>query len=246
MLDIARALRYTIAVIDVIDWGVREYADALAAQRALHARRVRGEIRDTLVFVEHPPVFTIGRQGGAGNFRVPRTVIESKGIPVVEIERGGDVTYHGPGQLVAYPVFLLPPGRRNIHAFVRMVEAAVTDTCRALGVPALTVEGLTGVWAGSSAGAPLHAPVWRGERKLASIGLAFRQWTSYHGLALNVNNDLAPFSFIHLCGLKGKQATSLALETGSPVDIKHVRGIMASRIQSLWEAFRNDTSRQAV
>ena len=230
-------------IFSLEDWATRPYAVALAAQRDLVARRVRGECGDTLVFVEHPPVFTLGRQGGRAHILVADDILHARGIEVIEVERGGDITYHGPGQLIAYPIFRLPEGRRNIKAFMRALEQAVARTCTDCGVPAKTIEGLTGVWVGEGTD---HAPAWRDERKICSMGLAFRSWTSYHGLALNVNCDLTPFSFMHLCGLKGVQATSLAQERGTPIEMTVVKQSLARHINDTWGSFIHGNDRQKV
>jgi len=223
-------------LFSIVDWGVREYRACLDAQRDLVARRIAGSCGDTLVFAEHPPVLTIGRQGGKANILVSPDVLRSRGIEVVEIERGGDITYHGPGQLVAYPIFLLPEDHRDVHRFLRCLEKAVADTCRDFGVQAMTISGLTGVWVGSNG---RNASAWQGEKKICSMGLAFRKWVSFHGLALNVNGDLSPFSFINLCGLKGKQPTSLAKECGADIDLADVKKALALHLTDLWSSFIN-------
>ncbi len=216
---------------------MREYRAALAAQRDILARRISGTCGDTLVLTGHPAVLTIGRQGSADNITVSSETLRARGIEVLEVERGGDITFHGPGQLVAYPIFRLPRYRRDVKAFIRAIERAVVATCREFGAPAVTIEGLTGVWTGRDNGRMLHLAEWSGEKKIASIGLAFKRWTSYHGVALNVSGDLAPFSYIHLCGLKGKTATSLAEATGRRADIEEVKRRFVRHMREMWREF---------
>ena len=214
------------------------YEEARTRQRELLERRINGQCSDTLVLVEHPPVFTIGRQGSRANILVSDAVLAEKAITVLEVERGGDITYHGPGQLVAYPIFQLPEGHRNVKAFIRNIEDAVARTCRHFGVQAVTIEGLTGVWVGADSPDGTHLSCWKGEKKLASIGLAFRKWISYHGVALNVCGDMTPFTYMHLCGLKGKQAISLAAAAGREIGLDEVKPIFIQQIQELWNAIQ--------
>jgi len=167
---------------EIVDLGVRDYASTLELQRAMVAERARGERGDAVLLVEHPPVVTVGRRGrGPGGF-APRG-----GVPVVEVERGGEATYHGPGQAVVYPIVFLPEGRRDLHAFLRALEGAVIDTLAGYGVAGERVAGKTGVFVGG--------------RKVASIGVAVSRWVTYHGVALNVDTDLRGFAGFAPCGL---------------------------------------------
>jgi len=218
---------------DLQDWGLCPYGDAQARQRELLAARMRNACGDTLVLVEHPPVFTIGKQGSTANILVSADQLT---IPVVHVERGGDITYHGPGQLVAYPIFLLPPGRRDVKSFLRALEDAIVAACRAFGAPALTIEGLTGVWIANDDG-PARRPHWHGEKKIASLGCAFKQWIGYHGLAVNIDNDLTPFSYIHLCGLRGKQAVSLKDCCAAPVTLAAFKPVFIRCMETMWNEF---------
>jgi len=223
-----------MAVFDVIDWGSRPYLEGYGGQKDLLNARLGGEICDTLVLVEHPPVFTIGRQGSRDNILVSDTFLKEKGIDVLEIERGGDVTYHGPGQLVGYPIFHLPVGKRDVKRFFRELEQVIIRTCRRFAVPAVTIEGLTGVWAGTEATDGTHLGTWQDEKKIASIGLAFKKWTSYHGIALNVCGDLEPFSYMHLCGLKGKEAISLTEAAGKEIVLEQVKPVFVEEMRKMW------------
>jgi lipoyl(octanoyl) transferase len=187
----------------VRDWGEREYASAHAEMRILRAARHRGEIPDTLLLVEHPPVITVGVQGDEGEAMPP-------GIPVVHVERGGKVTYHGPGQLVGYPLVDLEARGRDVRRFVRDVEEIVLRSVDEFGIRAQRVAGRRGVWVD-------------GARKIASVGIAIEEWTTFHGFALNVNNDLAPFRSFHPCGFDGAVMTSMAQETGRDLRVEMLK-----------------------
>src|SRR5512146_903069 len=184
-----------------------EYRRALELQMQCLRQRAGGEIPDTLLLLTHPHVYTIGRLGDETNLLVSREQLEREGIPVERISRGGDITYHGPGQLVGYPIVLL--SRPDVHRFVRCIEAALIESLSVFGVPGERIEGLTGVWAMG--------------KKIASIGIGVRRWVTYHGFALNVNTDLSFFRRIHLCGLKGKEATSIEEVTGRKIPMESVR-----------------------
>lgn len=196
----------------VRDWGLRAYEPALAEMRALRAARRRGEVPDTLILVEHPPVVTVGVQGDDGE-SFP------EGIPVVRVERGGKATYHGPGQLVGYPIVDLEARGRDVRRFVHDVEEIVVRAVDEFGIAAQRVPGRRGVWVG-------------GSRKIASVGIAVEAWTTCHGFALNVSNDLAPFRAFHPCGFEGSVMTSVAAETGRPVTVEAVKPaiVRAARI----------------
>jgi lipoyl(octanoyl) transferase len=188
-----------------------EYRRALELQMECIGRRASGEISDTLLLLTHPHVYTLGRVGDDANLLVSRDLLALEGIPVERIARGGDITYHGPGQLVGYPIVLL--SRPDVHRFVRCIEAALIDALSDFGIAGERIEGLTGVW---TAG-----------KKIASIGIGIRRWVTYHGFALNVDTDLAYFRRIHLCGLKGREATSMAEVTGRKVPMEDVRDAVA-------------------
>ena len=180
------------------------YADALARQlAAVEARRAGGP--DRLLLLEHPPVVTLGRSAKPENLRAPREQLALRGIEVHEIARGGDVTWHGPGQLVGYLVAdLAARGSQDVSAWLRGLEAALMEALTELGVPCRRVAGMTGVFV-EAPGRP---------RKIASIGVGLKGWITYHGFALNVSSDLAGFDDIVPCGLSGVTMTSLARELG--------------------------------
>ena len=181
----------------VLDLGTADYRDVWAQQLALVEARQRGEAPDTLIVVEHPHVFTLGRRRDS-----QQNVLAPGDVPVIEIERGGDVTYHGPGQLVAYPIVLLDGEERDLHRFLRNLEEAVIRTCGRMGLPADREHGKTGVWTTT----PL------GRKKLCSMGIACRKWVTFHGLALNVSTDLSYFARINPCGFEAGVMTSLAAQ----------------------------------
>ncbi len=192
--------------------GHMEYRKAMEYQMDCVERRALGEIPDTLLLLTHPHVYTIGRIGSEANLLVSSESLLREGIAVERVSRGGDITYHGPGQLVGYPIVLL--ARPDVHRFIRCVEEALIDALSGFDVKGRRIEGLTGVWVG--------------EKKIASIGIGVRRWITYHGFALNVDTDLSYFRRIHLCGLKGREATSVAKVTGMDLPMDSVREAVAS------------------
>ncbi len=189
------------ARLSVVDLGRRPYAEVLELQRALCRQRMAGERHeDVLLLVEHEPVVTLGRGTRASSLPLTPAELERRGLEVAEVERGGDVTYHGPGQLVGYPVLDLREHREDLHWYLRQLEAGLIAALAALGVPAERAPGLTGVWT-------------RG-RKIASLGIHVKQWVTFHGFALNVSTDLSAFELIVPCGIDGVVMTSVAAELG--------------------------------
>ena len=189
------------ARLGVMDLGHRPYAEALALQRALCRRRMAGELRqDLLLLVEHEPVVTLGRGARASSLPLAPEELRRRGVAVAEVERGGDVTYHGPGQLVGYPILQLREHREDLHWYLRQLEAVLISALAGLGIAAERNPGLTGVWT-------------RG-RKIASLGVHVKQWVTFHGFALNVSTDLRAFDLIVPCGIQGVVMTSIATELG--------------------------------
>ncbi len=187
----------------VVDWGRREYRPALDAMRSLVAERRRGAIPDTLVLVEHEPVVTVGVEGDDGG-------AAGSGLPVVAVERGGRATYHGPGQLVGYPIVDLGARGRDVRRFVHEVEELVVRAVVPFGIRAGHVSGRRGVWV-------------EGQRKIASIGIAVDHWITFHGFALNVDPDLTEFDRFRPCGFDGGVMTSVARETGRRVSLAEAK-----------------------
>jgi len=197
--------------IDVRRLGRVDYASALEMQRGLVEDRRAGRIGDTLVLLEHPPVITLGAKtrGSRANVVASPSALAAEGVEVHETGRGGDVTYHGPGQLVGYPIFDLRPDRCDVHRYVRDLEEALIAAVERLGVRAGRVKGLTGVWVG---------PEGR-EEKLAAIGVRISRWITSHGFALNVGTDLRHFDLIVPCGIADRGVTSLERLLGRPVPL---------------------------
>jgi len=187
------------AALGIAALGRLPYGEALALQRDLARRRITGEIsHDLLLLVEHPPVITLGRGFRPEHLPTPREFLAARGVELFEVERGGDVTFHGPGQLVGYPIYRLDEHRQDLHWFLRRIEGAVIAALAALGVPGERRAGATGVW---TAG-----------RKIASIGIHVRQWVTWHGFALNVTTDLSYFDLMVPCGISDVVMTSVARE----------------------------------
>jgi lipoyl(octanoyl) transferase len=183
----------------VIDLGLRSYAEALSFQRELAAARIdKREPLDVLVLVEHPPVITLGRSTKAGNLLATSEDLARRGVELFEVERGGDVTFHGPGQLVGYPIVDLTGHKQDLHWYLRQVEEVLIRAVAALGVTADRNPGKTGIWTNG--------------RKLASIGVHARQWVTWHGFALNVTTDLSYFDLMVPCGISGVDMTSVERE----------------------------------
>lgn len=205
----------------VVDWGRTRYREAWARQDELVGQRIAGEVGDTLVFTEHEPVFTIGLRGGADAHLVwPADRLAREGIEVVKTNRGGDITYHGPGQIVGYPIVSLAT-RKDLHAYLRFLEQVLIDTLGSLGLAASRREGKTGIWLG--------------QRKIAALGVAVRRWVAYHGFALNVNANLAHFGGIVPCGIAAADGTvtSLNAELGRPCDENEVKRVLAAEFRTL-------------
>ena len=185
----------------VQDLGCKPYGEALELQRHLAQQRIAGELaEDLLLLVEHEPVVTLGRSSRPQSLPLSTEELERRGVARYEVERGGDVTFHGPGQLVGYPILDLREHREDLHWYLRTLELALIHGLDALGIPAGRNPGLTGVWT-------------RG-RKIASMGIHVKQWVTYHGFALNVNTDLSYFDLIVPCGIQNVVMTSVAMELG--------------------------------
>jgi lipoyl(octanoyl) transferase len=183
----------------IVNLGTVPYEEALELQRALARERISGAIpEDMLLLLEHPPVVTLGRSTKAGNLISSADFLASKGVELFEVERGGDVTFHGPGQLVGYPIIDLKRHKLDLHWYLRQVEEALIRTLAAYSIPAERNVGLTGVWTKG--------------RKIASIGVHARDWVTWHGFALNVTTDLSYFDLIIPCGIDGVTMTSIARE----------------------------------
>ena len=201
--------------------GQTKFRDAWDLQKRLVGLRSEGRIPDILLLTEHEPVITMGRGTSRGNLLVSAESLRERGVDLYEIERGGDITFHGPGQLVAYPIIDLNNRGRDLHRYLRDLENLIIDTLGDLGLEAGTKQGLTGVWVG--------------DHKLAAIGVAVSRWITYHGLALNVNTDMDNFKLINPCGITEYSVGSIRQMLGREVDLKEVADLMAENFARLFE-----------
>ncbi len=193
----------------VIDLGVTDFLEAYEFQLRLIKEVASGDSEDTLLLTEHKQVITIGRKGSEKNILRTREFLSSRGIDIVNVDRGGDVTYHGSGQIVAYPLFKLHGEGRDIHNFLHFLEKVGHYFLMQYGLITHERPGLRGLWIE--------------DRKIGSIGIGVRKWVTYHGLAINIDLDLVPFSFIRPCGLRGVKVTSLKKEISRGSDISDAK-----------------------
>lgn len=215
----------------VVDLGLAEYGPAFDLQRRLVAARKSGAIPDVLLLCEHPHVITIGRNGHSENLLASEHLLRQMGVEFHSTDRGGDITYHGPGQIVGYPILNLAAIRRDVAWYVRQLEEAMIRATAEFGVAALRKPGLTGVWVESVNGA---AP-----EKLAAIGVHLSRWVTSHGFAYNVSTDLRYFDLIVPCGIPDKRATSLERLLGRAVEreevapriVEHLGGVFGREMQ---------------
>jgi lipoate-protein ligase B len=202
----------------LIELGLTPYPRALRLQRRLAALRAEGRLGDLLLLLHHPPVITLGRGGQRAHLLVEDSRLAASGIEFFKAERGGDITYHGPGQLVGYPILDLAGYGRDLHRYLRLLEGVLIETLAAFGVGAGRRTGRTGVWVEDS--------------KIASIGIHVTRWVTRHGFALNVDMDLSPFGLIVPCGIRGAGATSMAQELSRPVAVDDVIPVLTERFQA--------------
>jgi lipoyl(octanoyl) transferase len=195
-------------VLQVALLGRRPYGEVLELQRAMAAERIAGTRPDTLLLVEHDPVITLGRSTKAGNLLANPGLLAARGVELFEIERGGDVTFHGPGQLVGYPIIDLTQHTQDLHWYLRQLEQVLIDALAPFGIEGGRVDKYTGVWVN--------------DRKIASIGVHARSWVTWHGFALNVSTDLTYFDLMVPCGISGVTMTSVELEAKRPVTVAEV------------------------
>jgi lipoyl(octanoyl) transferase len=211
----------------VVDLGLVEYGAAWELQRRVAAARKAGALPDVLLLCEHPHVITLGRSGKISNLRAPIEMLRRKGVSFFETNRGGDITYHGPGQLVGYPILNLAEIRRDVGWYVRGLEEAMIRATAEFGVAAKRVSRRTGVWVDVAAGSTMEdrkevkeVEEGKDEEKLAAIGVHLSRWVTSHGFAYNVSTDLRYFDLIVPCGIAGKRATSLEELLGRRVEMK--------------------------
>jgi len=206
--------------------GLVPYQDARAVQTRLELARQADELPDVLLLLEHPPVYTKGRRTDPAELGMGEDWYRMQGIEVCETDRGGRVTYHGPGQLVGYPIVSLRPYGDNVHEYVRKLERLMIDSLADFGIEAEVIDGLTGVWVG---GRPPEG------RKIGSIGVHVNRGVTTHGFAININNDLQPFEWIVPCGIDGCRMTSVCRELGAEQDLAASMEIVAQRFGEIFE-----------
>jgi lipoyl(octanoyl) transferase len=217
----------------VVKCGLVPYEEALVSQRWLANARQEGEVADVLLLLEHQPVYTRGRRSTDDELPMQREWYEMQGIAVHDTDRGGRVTYHGPGQLVAYPIVSLKPYADDVHEYVRRLEQVAIGALAGHGVAAGTIEGLTGVWTKGETPGP-EAGI-EAARKIGSIGVHVSRGVTTHGLAINVNNDLQPFEWIVPCGIDNCRVTSLGRELGAEQDLAAFADTVAARYGEVFE-----------
>jgi lipoyl(octanoyl) transferase len=202
--------------------GTVDYAAAHRLQKQLQAKRIAGEVPDTVLLLEHPPVLTMGRSAKEQHIIAQPDALEAQGISVHEVGRGGDVTYHGPGQLVAYPIIDLKPDRRDVRKYMWSLEEAMIRTCKEFGLSATRIGGLNGAWIG--------------DRKVGAVGVRISRWVTMHGLALNANSDLSHYELIVPCGIQDKAVTSISAELGRTIGVPDVADPLARHFAELYDA----------
>ena len=208
-------------MIDVRRLGLVSYADGLELQRGLVEDRKAGRIADTLLLLQHPHVLTIGvKKDGRQHILAAPELLTARGVEVFETGRGGDVTYHGPGQLVGYPIIDLNPDRRDVHRYVRDLEAVMIGVCGDYGLVAERVKGMSGAWIGDA--------------KIGAIGVRISRWVTSHGFAFNVTTDLDFFNLIVACGIVDRGVTSLAAQIGRAVPLAEVEDVFIRHFSAVF------------
>jgi lipoyl(octanoyl) transferase len=205
----------------VVDAGVTPYRLAFESQKREVARVQAAAGDEVLFLLEHPHVITLGRNAGRESILAAESAIAERGVEIVETDRGGDATYHGPGQLVGYPIVALEPSRRDVRRYVTDLEEVLIRTLSDFGI--------------ESARHPLHRGVWTGDRKIASLGIRISRWVTCHGFALNVSTDVGYYSLINPCGIVGCRMTSMAVELGAPVRMPDVKSAVVSHFSEVFD-----------
>ena len=193
--------------LEVLDWGLLGYKQAFQRQLSLVGERIKGSVPDRLVLVEHPPVVTLGRSGSQKDLCITEAALRQRGVEYYAVDRGGQATFHGPGQLVVYPIIKL--AEEDVHGYLQTLLEVVAAVLRTYGLKPAFKQGRPGVWVDSG--------------KIASVGIAVKRWVTYHGVALNVNTDLDGFTFIVPCGNSGERITSLRALLGQSIDLAEVK-----------------------
>ena len=222
-----------MARLDVVHLGLRSYGEILELRRAVARARIAGDVdQDVLLLVEHLPVVTLGRTARAANLVATPELLAARGVERFDVERGGDVTFHGPGQLVGYPIIDLAGHKKDLHWYLRQLEAALIAALAQWHIPAERTIGLTGVW---TAG-----------RKIASIGVHAREWVTWHGFALNVSVDLSYFDLMVPCGISGVVMTSMERETGARIPLGEVATAAAAALGDVFSLQVSERSEQEM
>lgn len=204
----------------ILDLGLIDYADALKLQHELVKKRRLGLIQDSVLAVEHPPVFTIGRGGSRKNLLVGEEYLNRQGIDVIDVDRGGDITAHSPGQLVIYPILDLDKRTRDLHKYLRDLEETAINFLQKYDIEGSRIPDSTGVWAG--------------DKKIASIGIAAKDWVTYHGLSVNINNDTRFFSMINPCGIRDLEVTSVKEILGREIPMNAAKRVLLDEFNRIF------------
>lgn len=210
----------------ILDLGIVDYEETYRLQKELVARRRLREISDSLIITEHNPVFTIGRSGCYENLLADENALRKEGIKVLSMDRGGDITFHGPGQIVAYPIIDLRTRGKDLHKYLRDLEEVIIRFLRGYSVVSQRLPGTTGVWTG--------------RRKIASIGIAASDWVTFHGLSININVDLGFFSMIYPCGMRDVEITSLGAVLNKYIPMTEACGKLVSSFNEIFNIDGNE------
>jgi lipoyl(octanoyl) transferase len=218
--------------MQILDLGSRDFKEVWDLQKIIHEQRVAEKIPNLLLLVEHSPVITMGKSGKQSNVRFPVDLLKEKGVEYFQIERGGDVTYHGPGQLVGYPIFNVRDGLAGIKPFINRIEGAIIAMLGDFGIKGYRKDGMIGVWTEQG--------------KICSIGVAVKRWVSYHGFALNVNTDLTYFDLIIPCGLKNVEMTSMQKILGRAIPMADVKVNVVEKFGKVFEQNISETCLEKI
>ncbi|MFH1905728.1 MAG: lipoyl(octanoyl) transferase LipB [bacterium] len=217
------------AVCNVLDIGLKDYMEAYSLQKKILAERIKNKIPDTLILTEHPPTFTIGRKGGRGNILVSNEVLKKNGIKVYEVDRGGGITYHGPGQIVGYPIINLAEWNKDIHLYLRSLEEVIIRFLSHFKITAGRINGYTGVWIGNE--------------KIAAIGIGVSKWTTFHGFCININPNKNHFKMINPCGIRDKKVTSLCELTEKQTNMPKAKQVLVTEFGNCFNRRMNSDER---
>jgi lipoyl(octanoyl) transferase len=224
------ANRSTYRKLAVVDLVTIDFKHAWDLQKDTLQKRLKGEVSDTLYLLEHPHTYTLGKTADKKNLVGNEKYLSKNKISVYEIDRGGDITYHGPGQLVGYPIINLTDWKQDTHLYLRNLEEAIILTCADYGLQTDRIDGLTGVW--------------MEDRKIAAIGIKVSRWITMHGFAFNVNTDLKLFSGIIPCGITDKAVTSLEYELGHKIEMREVKEKLVKNFRKVFEYEKSDVANE--